>query len=119
MAEPSVGLAFPPLGRVLKVSKAGVVCDLDVSVPRRDSQIAAGHRGFTVALDTDLTVTEAAARPNFTVNALLYDPQRHVLIDPFGGAADLANRTLRHVSDQFGEDPLRVLGGARSPADAA
>lgn len=43
-----------------------------------------------------------------------YDPQRHVLlIDPFGGAADLHERTLRHVSEQFSEDPLRVLRGAQ------
>lgn len=98
---------------VLKVSKPGVLADLDVSVPRRDSKIAAGHRGFAVALDTDMTVTEAAARRDFTVNAMLYDPHRKVLIDPFGGQADLQNRTLRHVSDQFSEDPLRVLRGAQ------
>lgn len=98
---------------VLKVSKPGVVSDLDVSVPRRDSKTGAGHRGFSVDLDSGLTVAEAAARRDFTVNALLYDPQRRVLIDPFGGAADLQRGTLRHVSEQFSEDPLRVLRGVQ------
>ncbi len=110
------GFQVDEVGRqfgVLKVSKAGVVSDLDVSIPRHDSKVGAGHRGFAVALDSEMTVGEAAARRDFTVNALLYDPQRRVLIDPFGGAADLHSRTLRHVSEQFSEDPLRVLRGAQ------
>ncbi len=98
---------------VLKISKPGAVSDLDVSVPRRDSKVAAGHRGFAVDLDNGMTVTEAAERRDYTVNALLYDPDRQILLDPFGGAADLQARTLRHVSDQFGDDPLRVLRGAQ------
>ena len=110
------GFQVDEVGRqfgVLKISKRGVVDDLDVSVPRRDSKIAAGHRGFAVDLDTGMTVTEAAARRDFTINALLYDPRHHLLLDPFGGAADLKTRTLRHVSEQFREDPLRVLRGAQ------
>lgn len=110
------GFQVDEVGRqfgVLKVSKRGVVEDLDVSVPRRDSKIGAGHRGFAVDLDTDMTPAAAAARRDFTVNALLYDPRLRVLIDPFGGLGDLQSRTLRHVSDQFVEDPLRVLRGAQ------
>jgi len=108
----SDGFSVDEVGRqfgVLKISKPGTLIDLDVSVPRRENKISAGHRGFAVVTDPELTVTEAAARRDFSINAMLYDPHRKLLIDPFGGLSDLHNRRLRHVSDQFGEDPLRVL----------
>jgi tRNA nucleotidyltransferase/poly(A) polymerase len=110
------GFQVDEVGRqfgVLKISKPGIVADLDVSVPRRDSKTAAGHRGFTVDLDTEMTLEEAAARRDFTVNAMFYDPRRHVVLDPFSGTEDLRTRTLRHVSGQFAEDPLRVLRAAQ------
>lgn len=102
-----VGRAFG----VLKVSKRGVVSDLDVSVPRRDNAVGAGHRGFEVDTDSPLTVTEAASRRDFTINAMSYAPEFGAVIDPFGGAADVKKGVLRHVSDAFAEDPLRVLRG--------
>ena len=98
---------------VLKVSKKGVVADLDVAVPRRENKIGAGHRGFTVQTDKDMTVAEAAARRDFTVNAILYDAKHGVTVDPHGGSADLKAGVLRHVSDKFSEDPLRVLRGVQ------
>lgn len=98
---------------VLKVSKKGVVADLDVAVPRRENKVGAGHRGFTVQTDKDMTVAEAAARRDFTVNAILYDAKHQVIVDPFDGAADLKAGVLRHVSDKFSEDPLRVLRGVQ------
>lgn len=98
---------------VLKVSKKGVVSDLDVAVPRRENKVGAGHRGFTVSQDVTMTVAEAAERRDFTVNAILYDPLHHVSVDPFDGAADLKAGVLRHVSEKFSEDPLRVLRGVQ------
>lgn len=108
------GFAVDEVGRafgVLKVSKRGVVRDLDVSVPRRDNAVGAGHRGFEVDTESPLTVTEAAARRDFTINALSYAPEFGAVIDPFNGTKDLKNGTLRHVSEAFSEDPLRVLRG--------
>lgn len=96
---------------VLKVSKKNVVHDIDVSVPRRESKIGAGHRGFEVTLDNQMTIEEACARRDFTFNAIMYDPTHGVLVDPFNGREDLANNVLRHVSEAFMEDPLRVLRG--------
>ena len=96
---------------VLKVSRAGQEA-LDVAVPRRENKVAAGHRGFSVETAA-MSVTEAAARRDFTINAIYYDPQAGALVDPFGGVADLNARVLRHVSDAFGEDPLRVLRGVQ------
>lgn len=83
----------------------------DFSVPRRDSKTGPGHRGFQVAFDPKISLREAAARRDFTINALMYDPRRDVLVDEFGGQADLGNRVLRHTTSAFGEDPLRVLRG--------
>lgn len=98
---------------VLKVSKKGVVSDLDVAVPRKENAVGAGHRDFDVEHGDDMTVTEAAERRDFTINAMMYDPRLGVLVDPFNGAEDLKSKTLRAVSDKFAEDPLRVLRGVR------
>jgi tRNA nucleotidyltransferase (CCA-adding enzyme) len=84
---------------------------IDVSVPRRERKTAAGHRGFEVAADPHLSIAEAARRRDFTINAMLADLERRRLEDPFGGRADLERRVLRHTSDRFSEDPLRVLRG--------
>ena len=94
---------------VIKVRNAANSSDYDFSLPRRESKIGAGHRGFAVAPDPDLSDAEAAARRDFTVNAIAYDPFDDALIDPHGGQADLRLGVLRHTSAAFVEDPLRVL----------
>ncbi|MGE9293214.1 MAG: CCA tRNA nucleotidyltransferase, partial [Puniceicoccales bacterium] len=83
--------------------------ELDVSLPRRESKQGAGHRGFAVTGDPHMSPLEAASRRDFTINALSWDPLADELIDPFNGRADLEMRLLRHTSDKFSEDPLRVL----------
>lgn len=98
---------------VLKVSKKGGVRDLDIAVPRRENAVGAGHRDFEVTHDENMTVTEAAERRDFTINAMAYDPRLGVLVDPFNGATDLESKTLRAVSGKFAEDPLRVLRGVQ------
>ncbi len=80
--------------------------ELDVSLPRRES--AAGARGALGAPDPAMTPREAAARRDFTWNALALNPAGE-LLDFFGGAADLRAGIIRHTSAAFGEDPLRVL----------
>ena len=92
---------------VLKVRLEGV--EYDFSLPRRESKTGAGHRGFAVAPDPALTETEAAARRDFTINAIAYDPFENRTIDPHGGAEDLKRKILRHTGPAFVEDPLRVL----------
>lgn len=84
---------------------------IDFSLPRRDSKTAAGHRGFEIRFDPDLTLAESASRRDFTINSLLYHPRTSELHDFFGGQKDLDRRLLRHTSDAFSEDPLRVLRG--------
>jgi len=92
---------------VLKVRLEGT--EYDFSLPRRESKTGAGHRGFAVSPDPQLTEAEAAARRDFTLNAIAYDPFTQRLIDPHGGERDLKARLLRHTSAAFSEDPLRVL----------
>jgi tRNA nucleotidyltransferase (CCA-adding enzyme) len=83
--------------------------EYDFSLPRRESKAGAGHRGFAVEPDPKLGDREAAARRDFTVNAIAIDPFTGALVDPFNGEADLRARILRHTSAAFSEDPLRVL----------
>ncbi len=96
---------------VLKVRSRASGADYDFSLPRRESKTGAGHRGFAVAPDPGLSDAAAAARRDFTVNAIALDPFSGELIDPHGGRRDLAARVLRHTSAAFAEDPLRVLRG--------
>ncbi len=94
---------------VIKVRSRTTGAEYDFSLPRRESKTGAGHRGFAVAPDPALSDAEAAARRDFTVNAIACDPFSGALIDPHGGRKDLAARVLRHTSAAFVEDPLRVL----------
>jgi tRNA nucleotidyltransferase (CCA-adding enzyme) len=112
----ALGRALAPFGPtdlvgrsfgVLKVRLVGA--EYDFSLPRRESKTGTGHRGFAVAPDPALTEAEAAARRDFTINAIAYDPLDNRLLDFHGGADDLKKRILRHTGPAFVEDPLRVL----------
>ncbi len=94
---------------VIKVRSRASGAEYDFSLPRRESKTGGGHRGFAVEPDPELSDAEAAARRDFTVNAIALDPFTGELIDPHGGQRDLAARVLRHTGPAFAEDPLRVL----------
>ena len=85
--------------------------EIDVAMPRRETKLGLGHRAFGMEYDPTLTIEEASARRDFTVNAIYKDPLTDEILDPWNGRADLENRILRHVSPHFVEDPLRVLRG--------
>ena len=85
--------------------------DIDVAMPRRETKLGLGHRAFEMEYDPSLTIEEASARRDFTVNAIYRDPLTDEILDPWGGRADLKRRVLRHVGGHFAEDPLRVLRG--------
>jgi len=84
---------------------------IDVSLPRRESKRGQGHRGFEIHSDPHMDPREAAARRDFTINAIALDPSSGQLFDPFEGVSDLKKRVLRHTTEKFAEDPLRVLRG--------
>ncbi|MBL9137113.1 MAG: HD domain-containing protein [Verrucomicrobiales bacterium] len=99
---------------IIKLSLGGAIHDF--GIPRRDSKIGPGHRGFEVGFDPELAPRDAARRRDFTINALMYDPRQRKVLDFFGGQADLEARRLRHTSPAFGEDPLRVFRGMQFAA---
>ena len=91
------------------------VADVDVALPRRDSKVGAGHRGFEVTGDPSMSIEEAARRRDFTVNAVAWDPLDEQYLDPFDGRTDLLERKLLRAVDPrtFADDSLRVLRGVQ------
>jgi tRNA nucleotidyltransferase (CCA-adding enzyme) len=83
---------------------------IDVSLPRRESKVGRGHRGFEITGDPWMSYEDAARRRDFTINAVMYDPLADEFVDPFHGQADIQNRIIRAVDPTtFIEDSLRVL----------
>jgi tRNA nucleotidyltransferase (CCA-adding enzyme) len=114
----AAGLSVHAVGRAFGVLKVDVIVGderdtIDVALPRTESKVGRGHRGFVVESDPNLTFAQAAARRDFTINAIGVDLVSGELLDPWGGVADLEAGVLRHVSEAFDEDPLRVLRGAQ------
>jgi len=104
-------------GSLNSVGKSFGVCklkyeelDIDFSLPRQDSKIASGHRGFFITTDKNLDFKTACSRRDFRLNAIGYDVQEKKLLDPFHGIEDIHNKIIRAVDlDKFAQDPLRVL----------
>ena len=89
--------------------------EIDVSIPRRESKMGVGHKGFDVRSDPTMTPHEAAARRDFTINSMgmTFDGN---IFDPYGGQEDLRAGILRATTTAFKEDPLRVLRGMQMAA---
>ena len=85
------------------------------ALARTERKTAPGYRGFAVHADPGVTLEEDLARRDLTINAIAQDEAGGV-VDPFGGRRDLADRVLRHVTDAFREDPVRILRVARFAA---
>jgi tRNA nucleotidyltransferase (CCA-adding enzyme) len=103
------------LGEVVRVGKAfGVFrvkgVDIDFSLPRRDSKVRAGHRGFEIEYDPNMSFAEAARRRDLTMNSIGLDPLTGEILDPHGGREDVKAGRLRATDPRhFPEDPLRGL----------
>ena len=91
----------------------------EYALARTERKSGRGYKGFTVSADASVTLEEDLERRDFTINAIAQaldengTPVEGALVDPYGGARDLQQRVLRHVSPAFGEDPLRVLRAGR------
>ena len=83
--------------------------EYDFSLPRTENKTGPGHKGFRVDFDPQMNFASAAARRDFTINAMGYDILSRKLYDPFQGRQDLEQGILRHIGPAFSEDPLRVL----------
>jgi tRNA nucleotidyltransferase (CCA-adding enzyme) len=87
----------------------------EYALARTERKTGRGHGDFTFHTSPDVTLEDDLLRRDFTINAIVEDDSGE-LIDPFGGQQDLDSRILRHVSEAFVEDPLRVLRAARFTA---
>lgn len=87
----------------------------EYALARTERKSGHGYRGFTVHSSPDVTLEEDLARRDLTINAMAQTADGHI-IDPHGGQQDIANKLLRHVSDAFSEDPVRILRLARFAA---
>ncbi|MEZ8826289.1 multifunctional CCA addition/repair protein [Vibrio amylolyticus] len=85
------------------------------ALARTERKTSGGYTGFECYFAKDVTLEEDLLRRDLTINAMAQDDYGNI-IDPYEGQADLADRTLRHVSKAFTEDPLRVLRVARFAA---
>ena len=82
------------------------------ALARTERKTAAGYKGFEVHASPDVTLEEDLVRRDLTINAIAKDDNGE-FIDPFNGIEDINNKLLRHVSDAFSEDPVRILRIAR------
>lgn len=87
----------------------------EYALARKERKQGKGYTGFNVDASKHITLEEDLLRRDLTINAIAQDNSGK-LIDPYNGKRDLNNRLLRHVSDAFVEDPLRVLRVARFAA---
>ncbi len=87
----------------------------EYALARTERKVAKGYQGFTFNTSADVTLEEDLRRRDLTVNAIARAPGGEV-IDPFNGRDDIEGKTLRHVSDAFAEDPVRILRAARFSA---
>jgi tRNA nucleotidyltransferase (CCA-adding enzyme) len=87
----------------------------EYALARTERKTAVGYHGFAFNTDPGVTIEEDLSRRDLTINAIAKDSDGN-LIDPFGGVQDIAARKIRHVSDAFAEDPVRILRAAKFAA---
>lgn len=109
--ERMLELGFTPVGKDFPVFLHPQTRE-EYALARTERKHGHGHTGFRVHADPGVTLEQDLLRRDFTINAMAEDAHGR-LIDPWGGARDLEQRILRHVSPAFVEDPLRVLRAAR------
>jgi tRNA nucleotidyltransferase (CCA-adding enzyme) len=85
----------------------------EYALARTERKQGQGYTGFACYFAPDVSLEQDLLRRDLTINAMAYDEHSSQLVDPYGGQADLEAKLLRHVSDAFTEDPLRVLRVAR------
>ena len=87
----------------------------EYALARTERKTEKGHKGFSVDFSQNVTLEEDLVRRDLTINAMAMDDEGDI-IDPFNGKQDLKDKILRHVSEAFSEDPLRVYRTARFAA---
>lgn len=126
-AEHMLGLGFQPVGKDFPVFLHPDTHE-EYALARTERKTDKGYKGFQVHAAPEVTLEEDLRRRDLTINAMAYPaclvPSTNgaltirptQLTDPYGGQQDIADRVLRHVSDAFAEDPVRILRLARFAA---
>ena len=112
--EEMVAQGFKPVGADFPVFLHPQTKE-EYALARTERKSGRGYKGFTVYAAPDVTLEDDLRRRDLTINAMAED-ESGALVDPFGGAEDLRQGLLRHVSPAFGEDPVRILRVARFAA---
>ena len=119
--EAMVAHGFLPVGKDFPVFLHPQTRE-EYALARTERKTAPGYHGFHFHTDPGVTLEDDLARRDLTINAMAVaqaeadDPASATLIDPYGGARDLTQRVLRHVTGAFAEDPVRILRLARFAA---
>ncbi|MBL0090198.1 MAG: multifunctional CCA addition/repair protein [Ideonella sp.] len=113
--EAMVAAGYAPVGRDFPVFLHPVTHE-EYALARTERKSGRGYHGFVVHAAPDVTLVQDLQRRDLTLNAIAEDPDTGEIIDPCGGQRDLHQRVLRHVSDAFSEDPVRLLRLARFAA---
>lgn len=87
----------------------------EYALARTERKTAKGYKGFLIHASPEITLEQDLARRDFTMNAIAKSATGE-LIDPYNGQQDIAQKVIRHVSDAFVEDPVRILRAARFSA---
>jgi tRNA nucleotidyltransferase (CCA-adding enzyme) len=109
-----VAQGFLPVGRDFPVFLHPQTRE-EYALARTERKSAPGYHGFAFHADASVTLEQDLARRDLTINAIAQDADGR-LVDPYGGQRDLQAKVLRHVSDAFAEDPVRILRLARFAA---
>nr|WP_294839348.1 multifunctional CCA addition/repair protein [uncultured Methylotenera sp.] len=112
--EQMVAAGFRPVGKDFPVFLHPVT-QAEYALARTERKTAKGYKGFAVHASPEVTLEQDLARRDLTINAIAKSDSGE-LVDPFNGIADIQSKTLRHVSDAFVEDPVRILRIARFSA---
>lgn len=115
--EQMVAAGFRPVGKDFPVFLHPKTHD-EYALARTERKTAKGYKGFVVHASPEITLEQDLARRDLTVNAIAKNEVGE-FVDPFHGIDDIKSKTLRHVSDAFVEDPVRILRIARFSARLA
>lgn len=102
---------FKPVGKDFPVFLHPITHE-EYALARQERKTGKGYHGFAMVAVPEITLEQDLLRRDLRINAMAQDEQGNI-IDPYDGLADLKNKRLRHVSDAFKEDPVRVLRLAR------
>jgi len=105
---------FRPVGKDFPVFLHPVTNE-EYALARTERKTSTGYHGFKFYTASDITIEQDLARRDLTINAIARDEDGQ-LIDPFDGKQDIENKALRHVSEAFAEDPVRILRAAKFAA---